>query len=107
MDLFRENKKLNYKKTNDAPLGNLLFPYLKANGLLEKYLETRAIRIWHDTMGPTISGLTKKIYIKNQTIHITIQSAALRQEIGFSKDKILNFINEALEMEYLKNVQIW
>lgn len=105
-NLLKEHQKLAYRKTNDTPVGDILMSYLKAYGLLDKYRAARAKQLWFDTMGPSIHKYTAAIYVHQQRLHIQINSAALRQEIGFSKDKIKNLINEDLKADFIKEVII-
>lgn len=106
-DIERENKKLRYRRTNDAPVGNVVLRMLKAYGIEDKYFEARAKQLWHETMGPTISGYTQNIYVKNRKLYITISSSSLRQEISYSKEKIRTFINEGIGQEFIQAVMIW
>ncbi|CAA6809872.1 MAG: Unknown protein [uncultured Aureispira sp.] len=106
-DIERENKKLRYRRTNDAPVGSVILRMLKAYGIEDKYFEARAKQLWHETMGPTISGYTQNIYVKNRKLYITISSASLRQEISYSKEKIRTFINEGIGQDFIKAVMIW
>lgn len=107
IDLEKENSKIPYRKTNDEPVGSLVLAMLKAYGIQDKYYESRAKQLWHDTMGPTISGYTQNLYVKNRKLYITISSASLRQEISFSKDKIKDFINEGIGEDFIRGVVIW
>jgi hypothetical protein len=106
-DINKENAKIPYRKTNEELVGGLFMRMLKAYGIQDKYFESRAKQIWHETMGPTISGYTQNIYVKNRKLFITISSASLRQEISFSKEKIKKFINDDLGEEFIKGVVIW
>lgn len=106
-DIERENKKLRYRRTNDAPVGSIILRMLKAYGIEDKYFEARTKQLWHETMGPTISGYTQNIYVKNRKLYITISSASLRQEISYSKEKIKKFINDGIGQEFIQAVMIW
>ncbi|WMX13857.1 MULTISPECIES: DciA family protein [unclassified Aureispira] len=106
-NIERENQKLRYRKTNDEPVGNVVLRMLKAYGIQDKYFEARAKQLWHETMGPTISGYTQNIYVKNRKLYISISSSSLRQEISYSKDKIRKFINEGIGHEFITAVMIW
>ncbi|MGH1335282.1 MAG: DUF721 domain-containing protein [Aureispira sp.] len=106
-DLHRENSKLRYRRTNDAPVGNILLKMLKAYGIEDKYHEARAKQVWFETMGPSIGQYTQNIYVRNRKLYITISSATLRQEIAFSKEKIKRFINEGIGQEFIQSVHVW
>lgn len=107
INLERENNKIAYRKTNDQPVGNILLQMLKAYGIQDKYFDARAKQLWFETMGPSIEKYTQNVYVKNKVLYITISSAALRQEISYSKEKIKKFINEGIGEEYIQGVVIW
>ncbi len=107
MDLQREHEKLSYRKTNDAPVGNIALAFLKAYGIEKKYYAARAKQLWFDLMGPAISTYTENIYVKNSRLFVNITSSALKQELSFSKEKIITMINEEIGADFLTDVVIW
>ena len=107
MDLHREHKKIAYRKTNDDHAGNIVLRMLKAYGIQGKYYEARAKQLWFDMMGDAIGKYTDNIYVKNRKLYVNISSAALRQEIGYSKDKVQQHINDEIGTDYIREVVIW
>lgn len=66
-----------------------------AKSKLKNGLRAAAIdEIWEDVMGITISKYTEKIEIINQTLFITTHIAALKNELHFQKELIIQRINE-------------
>ena len=61
---------------------------------------------WYEMMGPTITKYTKSINLRKTTLYITIESAALKQELSFSKEKIKDRMNEELGEEHIQTVVI-
>ena len=57
-------------------------------------------------MGPTIEQYTKKIELNRGTLFLTIESAALRQELSYGKEKIQKILNEELGEAYITEVII-
>ena len=57
-------------------------------------------------MGPTISGFTKDIKLVRKVLYLTIESAALKQEMSYAKEKIKNIMNAELGEEYIQKVVI-
>ena len=106
-DLERENNKLRYRKTNDEPVGNVVLRMLKAYGIQDQYFEARAKQLWYEMMGPHIGQYTQSIYVRRRKLYLTLSSAALRQEMTFSKEKIKQYINQGIGQDFIREVLIW
>lgn len=94
------------KKTNDQPLQEVLEQWLKTYKYKSKLNQTRIADAWAKMMGPTISGYTQKVYIRQGTLYIKIEAASLRQELTYAKSKIIKNLNERLGDELIKDVVI-
>jgi len=62
--------------------------------------------IWEDIMGVTIAKYTEKIEIVNQTLFITTYVAALKNELTFQKQQIIDRVNEKFGDKVITNVVI-
>ena len=71
-----------------------------------KLHQSRIRNQWEQMMGPTIAGYTKDIKLYKGKLYITIESAALRQELSYGKDKIKKLLNEELGEKAVKEVVI-
>lgn len=106
-NLERENNKLRYRRTNDEPVGNVVLRMIRAYGIQDQYYEARAKQLWHEMMGAHISQYTQRVYVRRRKLYLTLSSAALRQEMSFSKDKIKRYINEGIGQEFIQDVIVW
>lgn len=61
---------------------------------------------WKDIMGPWIARETRAIRVHGGHLTIEIESAALKQELHYSREKIQERVNELLGEEYIKDVTI-
>ncbi len=69
----------------------------------------RAIQIeniWGELMGKTISRYTDKIEIINQTLFIYTSVGALKNELVYQKQKIIERVNEAFDEKIISDVVI-
>ena len=57
-------------------------------------------------MGPSINKYTTQITVRRNKLFVTIESAPLKQELSFGKEKIKKMINEELGEEYIQDVVI-
>jgi hypothetical protein len=94
------------KKTNDEPIGDILKQMVKAFKLERNLNKTKIENLWEQLMGKTISTYTRELVVRDNVLYVKIDSASLRSELHFGRDKILNIINEALGEAYLKEVVI-
>ncbi|MFN7327223.1 MAG: DciA family protein, partial [Chitinophagales bacterium] len=62
--------------------------------------------IWREQMGKSISTYTAEIAVRKKVLYLTILSAPLRQELSYSKDKIMMLMNQELGDGYITEVVI-
>ena len=86
----------------DEVLKNLVGDYKHKSKLYKNKLSTT----WESLMGSTIAKYTSRIAVRNKTLFITIESAPLKQELSFAKEKILKLMNEELGENYIEKVVI-
>ncbi len=96
-------------KKNEQKLGDvikLLFKGGDEKNLLMFY-QTKIEQAWRKTMGTTVDRHTQDILLKNRILYIKITSSSLKQELVYSKDKIIEFANTTIgEKDYITQVII-
>lgn len=94
-------------KKNDRKINLVLSEALFTNKRLNKGFTQHRIReVWQSKMGNRIDKYTEKFYFNKGKLTIKIGSAPLRQELNFSKEKIITMINKELEVDVIKEVVI-
>ncbi len=73
------------------------------NGKLDE-LELR--NWWEEMMGKLIAKHTTKITIRKGKLHIFLDSAVLKEELNYSKSKIMELVNEKLGRDAVAEVVI-
>ena len=81
-------------KHNEQTLKEVIGQLLKAYKLDDKLAERRLIASWENVMGAMIANHTKDLYIKHQQLFVTLDSAALRNELSLAKTKIMKMLND-------------
>ena len=94
------------KKYNDQPISEVLKELVAKNNWKSKLYQNKVKEIWVLSMGPSISSYTREIKLSRKKLFISIASAPLRQELSYSKTKIIDLINEGLGEEYVTDVII-
>ena len=70
----------------------------------EKLDETQVRKIWAEKMGTTINQFTRELRLRDGKLFISIDSASLKQELSYGKEKIKDMMNEALGKEVVQQV---
>lgn len=94
------------RKKNDETFKEVLEQWLNTYKHRRKIHETRIADTWYRLMGPAITKYTRSVQFKNNTLYISIESAALRQELSMGTDRIVQHLNEELGSDVVKRVVI-
>jgi len=91
-------------KYNQSSIKEAIQDLLKTYRLDGKLNEVKLLNSWEKVMGKMIANHTKDIYISKKKLFIKVDSAALRQELAYAKEKIVNMLNEEVGMEVIDGV---
>lgn len=91
---------------NNQSLKNVLKDMVETYRLKSRLTQTRLQNVWETIMGKTISGYTKEIKLRKNTLYLTIDSATLKQELSYGKEKIKNVLNKELGEKLIEEVVI-
>ncbi|MCB0583357.1 MAG: DUF721 domain-containing protein [Phaeodactylibacter sp.] len=94
------------KPNNEMTLKQALQAMIEHYRLRGKLNQSRIKSLWAQLMGPSIAGYTKEIRLSKNKLYITIESAPLRQELSYGREKIRKMLNEKLGGEYIEEVVI-
>ncbi len=89
---------------NEHSLKKVIDQLLKAYKLDDKLAERRLIASWESVMGAMIAKHTKDLYIKHQQLFVTLDSAALRNELSLAKTKIVKMLNDEVGSQVIVEV---
>ena len=59
---------------------------------------------WKKTAGNHLSKYTKDIYLKKNTLFIRVSNPMLKEEISYSKNKIIELINFELKQDIVEKI---
>jgi hypothetical protein len=68
--------------------------------------QTKIEHLWERAMGPSIAKHTTQIKLVKDKLFIDLNSASLKQELSYGKDKIKKILNEELGSEVIKKIFI-
>ena len=90
--------------TNERPLRDVLQEILKSYRLEDHLDETSLIESWEKVTGKMISAHTSNLFISNKVLYVTVDSAALRQELLYRKEKLLDLLNKPAGKEVIRDI---
>jgi predicted nucleic acid-binding Zn ribbon protein len=93
-------------RKNEVSLGEALQSFLNKSRMKPKLTEVRIQELWEKLMGKTIARYTDKIQLVNRKLIITTNVAPLKQELSYSKAKIIQVLNEELGETVIDEVVI-
>lgn len=93
------------ERTKAESISDLVNQYLRYEGLETPLNQHRLIESWPKVMGEGIVPFTGDMFIKNQTLHIKIKSAVLKQELMMTRAKIVTQLNSAVGAQVIADIK--
>lgn len=89
---------------NLSTLGAAIQAFLKQNRL-DKKIDTSSLSVhWKDIAGEMIAKHTKRLFLKDHTLFVEVDSAALKNELHFLKAQLIRNVNQYLNKELVKEL---
>lgn len=75
-------------------------------GADESYERARASYLWGEVVGPTVNRYTVRRWIQHDELHVVIASAPLKNELSFSKERIVRHLNSLVGKDVISKLVI-
>ena len=92
------------RKYEPQSISKVLDEILESKSLRTGIIHVRINELWHEIMGANITHYTEKIILKGNTLYVSLNSAALRVELSYGKEKIIKMMNKQLGSEKIKKI---
>ena len=92
------------RKFEPQSISKVLDEILESKSLRTGIIHLRINELWHEIMGANITHYTEKIILKGNTLFVSLNSAALRVELSYGKEKIIKMMNKQLGSEKIKKI---
>jgi hypothetical protein len=90
--------------SNESSIGDVLKAFIETNKLQGGMDKIDVQEAWKSLMGNGVNSYTKEVVLKGSTLHVSLTSAVLREELSYGKTKIITMINEELGKEVITDV---
>jgi predicted nucleic acid-binding Zn ribbon protein len=95
------------RNKNNITIGQALDMMVDDLKLRSKLNESRIRDGWAEIMGKPIAKYTSSVALREGKLYIKIDSAALKQELNYSRGKIMELFNKELGPNVVKDVVIF
>ena len=92
------------RKSTDQTLAQAMEEWLKTSGMEGKYKATAIVQSWREIMGEMIANHTRQIEFRDGVLYVSLDSAALRQELFQKKPEIIQLLNQKAGAEFIKEI---
>ena len=86
-------------------IGGALKKFIKTAGLEKGIAQQKALEIWPETVGETVSKNTEPISIEHGILSIKTATPVWRQELQFQKKQIIEKLNKKLNKKLIKDIR--
>ncbi len=93
--------KRNYKL---KPIKNIIESFVEQDSISDGIFNIKIQKAWENAVEKKILDYTKEIYVKGNILYIKVSNPILKQEILYSRQKVINLINEELEKDLIKKI---
>ncbi len=93
--------KRNYKL---KPIKNIIESFVEQASISDGIFNIKIQKAWENAVEKKILDYTKEIYVKGDILYIKVSNPILKQEILYSRQKVINLINEELEKDLIKKI---
>ena len=93
--------KRNYKL---KPIKNIIESFVEQDSISDGIFNIKIQKAWENAVEKKILDYTKEIYVKGDILYIKVSNPILKQEILYSRQKVINLINEELEKDFIKKI---
>jgi len=94
------------KKNNLIKLGDAIGQLFKQEKLDVKISQFTVKNSWKEIVGGMVAKSTTEIFFNDKIIFVTLSSAALKHELSFRKEEMINNINKFCGYKLVESIVI-
>ncbi|MBP5687361.1 MAG: DUF721 domain-containing protein [Muribaculaceae bacterium] len=92
------------KRTEAKSIAEIIGDFMQQEDIETAVLEQKALRLWHQVVGPGVNRMTTERFIDNGVITVKISSAALRNDLMLSRTAIITQLNQLVGKQVIKEI---
>lgn len=92
------------RRSKTISLAEAVNDYIKEMNLGAKLSEITVINSWEEIVGKAISSRTTKIFIRDHTLYVHLNSSVVRNELLMLREALREKLNEKAGSEVIKDI---
>lgn len=92
------------RRSKTISIAEAVKDYISEMNLGGKLDEISVINSWEETVGKAISSRTTKIFIKDQTLYVHLNSSVVRNELLMLREVLREKLNQKAGKEVIKEI---
>lgn len=92
------------ERRKEESVGDVLARYLRMNQLESPLNEHRLLQAWPEVVGESVNRQTKELKIHNQTLCVSLRSAALRTELTLRRSELVQKLNQTVGAQVITDI---
>ena len=92
------------RKDEPQPIEDVLRQFTAANKLEKGLDNVKVGTLWAKLMGPGVQAYTTSVKLVGDTLHVSLTSSVLREELNYGNNNIITMLNEGLEKDCIKKL---
>lgn len=92
---------------NQQTIGDIISAWIDEKKLGEPIAQAKIESLWEQLMGKIIAKHTSGIKLRGQKLYITISNPTLKNELFYSKEKMMDILNKEFKQPLIKEVILY
>mgnify|MGYP003403198091 FL=1 len=93
-------------EASEQPIIDVMERFVSSLGIPTDFNQEEIIKVWEEITGDLIKKLTKKIYVYDKVLFVSVSAPALRSELMMMRGNICEEINNHFGKKVLKRIEI-
>ncbi len=92
------------RKRETKELKELIYAFLRQQGLEMPLNEHRAVEAWPEVAGPAIAKMTSNVTLRNSNLYVKVSRPSLRQDLTMQRTQLAQRINEKVGAQVVQQI---
>ncbi len=92
------------RKRETKELKELIYAFLRQQGLETPLNEHRAVAAWPEVAGPAIAKMTSDVKLRNSNLYVKVSRPSLRQDLTMQRTQLAQRINEKVGAQVIQQI---
>ena len=93
--------------SDEKPIKQLIDKLLRAYGYQDQLDEIELLNLYKEAVGVMYMKHTKNIYFRDKKLFVKLDSAALKQELQYSKEAIMYKLNQRMGKRIVQEIVVY